>query len=166
MSKVYVVVRTIGESTLLKCLESLIKKEIPFSVVRYKPLELAAKETIRTGFLLKGEYDWVIGLDADVELTMNKEEIERYCDEQKKEFPDSWCFTAWLDCTERGIISGTQFFRTEYCERVYNYIKDRDFSYHLGREEYEIKKVCKSELGLGWELGIKKIPFGIHYFKK
>ena len=164
-SKCFAVVRTIGERSILDCLGSLVERDIPFAVLRYEPLELASKETIRIGSLLKDKYDWIIALDADIKLTMSKEQIEKYCENQEGGRPNDWCFAGWLNCTKRGLISGLNFFRTSECQKVYDYIKDKDFSFHKGREEYEIKKICKSEIGLNWDTGIELAPFGIHYFE-
>ena len=167
MSKIFVVVRTTGEETLDECLRALKYRDIPYTVLRdYKPLEKASKETIKIGAeKFKQGYDWVLAVDADVVMTMNREELEKYCDKHDKKFPEKWfCFCGYLHCTKRGLISGLHFFRTSECQKAYDLVKDVDFQWHKGREEYEICCYLRENHKMWWCSGYKELAMGVHYF--
>ena len=164
MPKVYVVIRTIGEETFSDCVKSVFERNFAYMVLRdYKPLEKAAKETIGIGMRCAELFDWVMALDADIVLSASVSEIEEYCKRMEKE--NRFCFTGYVKCSKRGIVDGIHFYRTKYCKRVYDFVKNIDFSYHLGREEYEIVKTAKEKLKLDWVVGDKRTPLGIHYFE-
>ena len=162
--KIYTVIRTIGEPTLSKCVKAVRERNLAYVVLNKKEsLEEKVKKTIGVGSKVVAQYDWVMALDADVELTMSKEEIEDYCD--KMDARKVFCFTGYVDCTKRGLIDGLHFYKTEYCEKLYELIKDKDFSYRPGRAEFEmVQMAMKSGVGK-WEVGYLRVPFGIHYWK-
>ena len=85
--------------------------------------------------------------------------------EKKTKINRLWSFAGWLDCTERGLISGMHFYRTKHCLEALQKIKGKSFQYHKGREEYEICKFLQDKHNLRWVLGYKKKPMGVHLFK-
>ena len=168
MSTVYVVIRTIGEKTYQQCLNKVIEMGFEYDVVSFvKRLEKASKKTIQIAGKISDKYEWVMALDADIILQMNKKQIERYCKQMSNEYKDRklFSFTGYIDCTKRGIVSGIHFFNTKYCREVFNYVKNKDFSFHLGREEYEICETAKNDLGMLVVGGYKEMPFGKHFFE-
>lgn len=168
MPKVYAVVRCTREKTLDDCIASLEIKGFDYSIIKNKDtLETKTKEIIRKGIELKNNYDWIMAIDADVIISLNKQEMVSYCNwqEKKTKINRFWCFTGWLDCTARGLIAGLHFYKTKYCKEAYGYIKDKDFQFHKGREEYEIVKFLQDKHNLRWDLGYRKKPMGVHLFK-
>jgi len=170
MPELYVVVRTIGEETFDKCLHSVRERDLPYSIVEnFKPLQEAVKQTMVEG--LKSEADWVMALDADIILTMDAEKIIRYCDIMKRlheEIEDIrlFCFTGYIDCTERGVTDGIHFYNGDYLQEFYDRIKYASFV-ERGRAEYSMKKLFQYEnlnRGYRWRTGCLKMPFGKHYF--
>lgn len=169
MSTVYVIIRTIGEKTFPECRKAVSERfgEYGFSVLEnYKPLEKASKECIRIGAELSNNYDWILVVDADVILEMSKEDINDYAQVMKEMYEDTlFTVTCYLDCTKRGLIDGMHLFRTSYCRQVYDYVKDKSFDFHIGREEYEICQMAKHELGFPGKAGYTRISFGKHIFE-
>jgi len=164
MQKMYAVIRTVGEITLSSCEAKLKEREIDYCILKdLKPLELASKETIKKGMEL--EYEWIMTVDADLLVTMSKKELEDYCEDMKNLHNDKiFSFTGYINCTRRGIVHGIHFFRTRYCKQVYNYVKDKDYGFHRGREEWEICQTAKNELGLGGPNGEWEIEMAVHRF--
>jgi len=139
MSKVYVVIRTIGESTLKECINSVTKRGFSCSTVKdYRPLEKAAKETIRLGSLML-DYDWIMALDADVILTASRNEIERHCYYMERKYKKIFAFTVHAEDTKRGIIPAVHFYKQQHCHRAYLYLKDTKFgNYRIHKAESEM----------------------------
>jgi len=103
-----------------------------------------------------------MAVDADVMITKSKEWIENYCEKMNE---TSWfCFTAWLDCTKRGLITGLHFYRTDKCKDAYDIIKKKDFSWHKGREEYKICRLLKIDYNFFYSGGTPEESFGTHLF--
>lgn len=168
MPTVYGVVRTIGEPTLEKCKESLCSLGFEFEVLEnVKPLEMASKRTIQIGIQKQKEgFKWIMAVDADIILKLDQKTIENYCLQMEKTYGERlFGFTAYLDCTKRGFIDGMHFFRTKYCMNVYNYVKNKNYNYRVGREEYEICQTAKNELGYLVPRGLWEISFGTHIYK-
>ena len=166
--KLYGAIRTIGESTTDRCIEQVKKLGFNYCVIRdYKPLENASKETIRKAGTLKDRYDWVMTIDADEILDkMTLKKLENYCDKMKKEYDDKlFCFTGYVDCTKRGVIDSIHFFRTRYCEDIYNNIKDKNIGEREGKEESDICNWVVSNMNLKWAIGKWKVPMATHIFE-
>lgn len=172
MSTMCVVIRATTESSLDDCIKSVKEKKIPYFLIHNsESLENKAKETIKIASENSDKYDWVMALDADIILTMSKKDIEAYCTEMENpghynpKYQDIFCFTGYATCTKRGLVCAINFYRTRYCGIIYDKIKEIDFSFHKGREEYEIKKYVKDYWGLDWQRGYKQLSFGIHFFE-
>ena len=165
MSKVYAVIRTIGEVSLEDCIGALKNQGFTeYRIVKDLTLQNATKEILRIGYEKDQEYDWIMVVDADIILTVSKEEIEEYCNGIPKQ-DKLFCFTGWLFGTKIGYRDGMHFYRTKYCKEALNLIKYLDFSWHKGREESEICNYVKNNSTLVWRPGYKdykKVCFGIH----
>jgi hypothetical protein len=152
MSKVYVVIRTIGEKTTQDCVRAVMERfGNDFEVISdIKPLEAVARKTFEIGARKGGEFQWIYAVDADVILTQSREWYENACAEMKMEFDDRlFCFNGFLDCTKRGKIVGSHFFRTRYCAEVLDKIKDVSFAYKSGRAESEMCWWVRNKMALG-----------------
>ena len=165
MSKVFCVVRATNEDSFNDCIGALENLKYPYVVIKSdSSLEDKSKSTIKIGAEKSGEYGWIMAVDADVIITQQVDWVEKYCEHMEKN-TDWFCFTGWLDCTKRGLIVGLHFFRTSECQKAYDIIKDRDFSFHMGRQEYEICKLLKLTYGMNWDTGYLKESFGKHLFE-
>lgn len=169
MQKIYAVIRTVGEKTTINCRKAVGDRfGLDYKILwDFRPLEKVAKETIRTGAERVKEFDWIMAVDADIVLTKPRWFYEEYCQNMRDEFEDRlFSFTAYLDCTKRGLIGGMHFFRTRYCQRVFDRIKDVSFQYKPGREESEICWWVRDKMAIGTVQGSVVTPFGIHIFEK
>jgi len=162
MSKVYVIVRETGESSLEDCIQSVEEREFDYEVIKEEPLEQAVRVIIDKGVELMGKYDWVLVLDADVKLTMSREEIEVYCYRMGED--NLFCFTGYLDCTQRGLIDGLHFYKIRYCLGAQHYLKTREYSKYRGHEEFEMVQALKLHANLNWKVGDQRVSFGTHYW--
>jgi len=161
MSKVYAVVRTIGEISLDDCIGALKVHNIPYEIVEGLSLQNAVKKILRIGYEKQEEYDWIMVVDADIIVTASKEEIEKHC-EKMSENKDLFVFTGWLLGTKIGYRDGMHFYRTKYCDEIFNKIKYLDFSFHKGREESEICNYVVNNTKYKFEVSDKKLCFGVH----
>lgn len=166
-------VRTIGEKTIDKCIKSLQKKgfNYDYMVIKdFKPLAKATKEVIKISGEIKDSYRWTVVFDADMIVNLNRYELEYYCWEMEDilrgRFQDKYfMFTGYVDCTKRGIVDSIHFYRTKYCEEIYNFIKDKEYNKRVGKDESEICIDVIENLKLGWSTGYKKIPMAKHIYE-
>lgn len=169
MSKVYAIIRGVNEKSFGRC-EDLVKA-FGYDYIIFRndsSLEDKSKASILIGSMLdKNKYEWVWVIDADIEISAAPVFIEEYCDMMKENYKDTlFCFTGYLDCTKRGLIDGTHFFRTKHCKTAYDIIKNVDFSFHMGRQEYEICQLLKEKHNLPWRVGDKRLSMGLHLFEE
>ncbi len=169
----YTFIRTIGEKTTDECKKSLIKKgfnENFLTIENYKPLAKAVKEIIKISGDIKNYYRWTVVFDADMIINVKRYELEYYCWEMedilRNKYKDNYfMFTGYVDCTKRGIVDSIHFYRTKYCEKIYNFIKDREYKKRVGKDESEICIDVIDNLNLGWSTGYKKIPMAKHIYE-
>jgi hypothetical protein len=165
MPKVYVVIRTIGEKTTENCINAVTERfGNDYRIVRdFKPLEMASKETIRIGAELADSFGWIMAVDADVILDKSRVWIEDYCKKMKLDFGDRlFSFTGYVDCTRRGFIPGIHFFRTKFCQEIFDRIKDTSFQHRPGRDESEICWYVRDKMAMGTVQGTIVESFGKH----
>jgi len=165
MSKVFCVVRAVKEKSLADCVSSLERLGFNYRILKGdSSLELKVKRTLEIGKEKAKDYDWVMAVDADVIINRKVEWVENYCEQTEETNEDLFSFTAWLDCTERGLIDGLHLYKTSKCEGALSIIKGEDFSWHKGREEYEICQFLKKYQGFDTGRGIIREMFGTHLF--
>ena len=167
MSKVYVIIRTVGEKTTQDCVRAVMGRfGDDFEIIsNLKPLEKASRRTLEIAAEKAGQFDWVFAVDADVILTQTREWYEERCAEMKREFDDRlFCFNGWLECTKRGLIVGSHFFRTRYCAEVLEKTKNISFAYKPGRAESEMCWWVRDKLAMGTVSFLREEVFGKHIF--
>lgn len=160
MPKLRAVIRGTKESTLIECIEA-VSGILPFAIV-YSSASLQEKvlATLKIGTI--STEDWIVGVDADVILTMQREQLEDYCEMQGEE--NLYCFTGWLDCTKRGLIDGMHFYQRKYCGLAYEYLKDKQLFIpdRPHKAEWQMCEMVKESLGFRWKQGQPKISMGKH----
>lgn len=163
MPKLRAIIRGMDESSLIECIEATSER-LPFAI-SYSPSPLKDKvlDTLKLAKIIKE--DWIVGVDADVILTMKREELEDYCDRMDED--KLFCFTGWLECTERGLIDGMHFYKKEYCGVIYEYLKNENLFIpeRPHKAEWQMCEMVKEHMGLNWKQGTLKTPMGKHLWQ-
>lgn len=124
MQKLHIVIRHTNESTLNDCINSIKALGLSYTLISNKK---SLEDKVKEMFSKEYKADWILVVDADVILYRVPEILS-----------DKFSLTGKLWDTKRGVIHGLHFYKVSKLQQAYNMIKDVDFSYHLGRQEYEI----------------------------
>ena len=163
MPKLRAIIRGVNESSLIECIEA-VSERLPYAI-SYSPSPLQDKvlDTLKLAKVINE--DWIVGVDADVILTMPGAELEDYCAKQEED--NLFCFTGWLECTDRGLIDGMHFYRRKYCGLIYEYLKDQDIFIpeRPHKAEWQMCEMVKEHMGFNWKQGNPKISMGKHLWQ-
>jgi len=161
MIKILACVRGVDESSADDCIGQLKQLKFDVSVdIDSRSLEQKERDILLLGDRIKGEYDWIMTVDADTIITLPKEEIEKRCEDIEI---NTFSFCGVLVQTHRHrMTKGVRFYRTSMCGLASELIDGVNFCTNPPRaSKYLLKYLTKKGFtNITHKRGEK--PLGIH----